>query len=67
MRLVWANPQIWADSDSAGWTGWKFLTDHDEWKMALLMVLVEVKRVKWLWCVHLLILKHTGNRCKDTG
>ena len=44
MRLVRANPLIWADS--AGWTGWEVLTVHDEWKMALAMVLVEVERVK---------------------
>ena len=39
---------IWADSDSAGWTGWEVLTVHDEWKMALVTVLVEVEveRVK---------------------
>ena len=46
MLFVWANPLIWADSDSADWTGWKILTVHDEWKMTLVMVLVEVKRVK---------------------
>ena len=33
--LVWCNlcrliRRIWADSDSAGWTGWKVLTVHDE-------------------------------------
>ena len=39
-----ANPLIWADS--AGWTGWEVLTVHDEWKMALVTVLVEVERVK---------------------
>ena len=44
MRLVQANPLIWAFS--AGWTGWEFLTVHDEWKMALVTVLVEVERVK---------------------
>ena len=44
MRLVWANPLIWADS--AGWTGCKVLTVHDEWKMALVTVLVEVEREK---------------------
>ena len=33
----------WADS--AGWTGWEVLTVHDEWKMALVTVLVEVERV----------------------
>ena len=37
-----ANPLIWADS--AGWTGSEVLTVHDEWKMALVTVLVE--RVK---------------------
>ena len=42
MRLVQANPLIWADS--AGWTGWDILTVLDEWQMALVMVLVE--RVK---------------------
>ena len=42
MRLVQANPLIWAYS--AGWTGWNVLTVLDEWKMALLAVLVE--RVK---------------------
>ena len=40
VRLVRANPLIWADS--AGWTGWEVVTVHDEWKM----VLVEVERVK---------------------
>ena len=44
MQLVRANPLIWADS--AGWTGWEVLTVLDEWKMALVMVLVEVERVK---------------------
>ena len=39
-----ANLLIWADS--AGWTGWEVLTVHDEWKMALVTVLVEVERVK---------------------
>ena len=39
-----ANPLIWADS--AGWTGWEVLIVHDEWKMAVVMVLVEVERVK---------------------
>ena len=39
-----ANPLIWADS--AGWTGWKVLPVHDEWKMTLVIVLVEVERVK---------------------
>ena len=43
-----ANPLIWADSASAGWTDWEVLTVHDEWKMALVTVLVEVEveRVK---------------------
>ena len=44
--LVWANPLIWADFDSAGWTGLEVLTVHDECKMALVTVLVEVERVK---------------------
>ena len=44
MRLVQANPLIWADS--AGWTGWEVLTVLDEWKMALVTVLLEVERVK---------------------
>ena len=39
-KIVWANPLIWADSDCAGWTV------HDDWKIALVMVLVEVERVK---------------------
>ena len=47
MQLVWANPLTeWADSDSADWTGWEVLNVHDEWKMALVTVLVEVERVK---------------------
>ena len=29
-----------------GWTGWEVLTVLDEWKMALVTVLVEVERVK---------------------
>ena len=33
-------------SHSAGWTGWEILTVLDEWKMALVTVLVEVERVK---------------------
>ena len=49
-RVVWANPLIW--SDSAGWTGWEVLTVHDEWKMALVMVLVEVERVKMVVVCH---------------
>ena len=44
VRLVGANPLIWADS--TGWTGWEVLTFHDEWKMALVTVLIEVERVK---------------------
>ena len=44
VRLVRANPLIW--DDSACWTGWEVVTVHDEWKMALVMVLVEVERVK---------------------
>ena len=44
VRLVQANLLIWADS--AGWTGREVLTVHDEWKMALVTVLVEVERVK---------------------
>ena len=39
-----ANLLIWADS--AGWTGWEVFTGLDEWKMALVTVLVEVERVK---------------------
>ena len=39
-----ANLLIWADS--AGRTGWEVLTVLDEWKMALVTVLVEVERVK---------------------
>ena len=39
-----ANPLILADS--AGWTGWEVWTVLDEWKMALVMVLVEIRRVK---------------------
>ena len=46
MRLVQANPLMWVDFDSAGWTGWEVLNVHDEWKMSLVTVLVEVKRVK---------------------
>ena len=46
VRLVRANPLILADSDSAGWTGWEVVTVHDEWKMALVTVLVKVERVK---------------------
>ena len=64
VRLVWANPLILADSDSAGWTGWEILTVHDEWKMALVMVLVQVERVKM---AVVFILKHTGNCCEETG
>ena len=33
-------------ADSAGWNGWEMLTVLDEWKMALVTVLVEVERVK---------------------
>ena len=36
--LIWADP--------AGWTGWKVMTFLDEWKIARLMVVVEVERVK---------------------
>ena len=42
MRLVQANLLIWADS--AGWNGWEVLTVIDEWKMALVTVLVEVPK-----------------------
>ena len=41
-----ANLLIWADFDSAVWAGWEVLNVHDEWKMALVTVLVEVERVK---------------------
>ena len=41
-----ANLLIWADSDYAGGTGWEVLTVPDEWKMALVTVLVEVEMVK---------------------
>ena len=44
VQLVQANLLIWANS--AGWTGWEVLTVHDEWKMSLVTVLVEVERVK---------------------
>ena len=44
VRLVRTYPLIWPNS--AGWTGWEVLTVLDEWKMALVMVLVEVERVK---------------------
>ena len=44
MQLVHANPLIWVDP--SGWTGWDVLTVLDVWKMALVMVLVEVERVK---------------------
>ena len=38
------NLLIWADS--AGLTGWEVVTVHDEWKMALVTVLIEVGKVK---------------------
>ena len=44
VQPVWANLLIWADS--AGLTGWEVLTVLDEWKMALVTVLVEVERMK---------------------
>ena len=55
MRLVRANPLIWADS--AGWTGWEVLTVHDEGKMALVTVLVENERVSTL----VIAAKRLGN------
>ena len=42
--LMQADLLIWADS--AGWTCWEVLTVLDEWKMALVIVLIEVERVK---------------------
>ena len=42
--LMQANLLI--SADFAGWTGWEALTVLDEWKMALVTVLVEVERVK---------------------
>ena len=33
-------------ADFAGWTGWEVLTGLDEWKMALMMLQVEIERVK---------------------
>ena len=36
--LTQADLLTWADS--SGWTGWEVLTALDEWKMALVMVLV---------------------------
>ena len=44
VRLVQTDLLIWADS--AGWTGREILTVHDEWKKALVTVLVEVEGVK---------------------
>ena len=42
-----ANLLIWADfAGWTSWTGWEVLTVLDEWKMALVTVLVEVERVK---------------------
>ena len=42
-----ANPLIWADSaGSAASEFVRLVTVHDEWKMALVTVLVEVERVK---------------------
>ena len=43
-NLMQADLIIW--TDSAGCTGWEVLTVIDVWKMALVMVLVEVERVK---------------------
>ena len=70
-----ANPLISADSDSAGCIGWEVLTVHDECKMALVMVLVEVERVKMaVVCPSADTEAHweccgvsTGNHCKETG
>ena len=45
-----ANLLIWADS--VGWTGWEVLTILDEWKMALVTVLVEVEKVKMAVMCH---------------
>ena len=42
--LMQANLLIKADF--ADWTGWEVLTIVDEWKMALVLVLVVVERVK---------------------
>ena len=42
--LMQADLLIW--SDSAGWTGREVLTVLDEWKLALVTVLVEVERAK---------------------
>ena len=56
--LVWANPLIWADS--AGWTGGEVLTVYDEWKMALVMVLVEVERVKMVVVLSADTVEHLG-------
>ena len=44
VRLNAGSSAIWADS--AGWTCWEVLTVLDEWKIALVTVLVEVERVK---------------------
>ena len=63
VRLVQANLLIWADS--AGWTGWEVLTVHNEWKMALVTVLVEVERVKMA-----VVCQSAGiawNSSKETG
>ena len=62
-----ANLLIWADSDSAGWNGWEVLNVHDEWKMALVTVLVEVERVKMAVVCRSADTKHTGNSSKETG
>ena len=61
-----ANPLIWADS--AGWNGWEVLTVLDEWKIALVTVLVEVERVKMaVVCQSPGTVVYTWNSSKETG
>ena len=43
------------------------LTVHDEWKMALMTVLVEVERVKMAVVCRSADTEHTGNSFKETG
>ena len=57
-----ANLLMWANS--ARWNGWEVLPILAEWKLALLMVQVEVERVKMV--VSVLVLQQGWNTSKKT-
>ena len=66
VRLLQANLLIWADW--LCWLEWLGGLDFpDEWKMALVMVLVEVERVKMAVVCPTADTEAHWNCCKETG